>query len=163
MYGIHVGVSAGGGPWGGSGPPGTADTGSEGPEKPSKTVGISLGWPSGRSPGDWTGRTGVFFPLNELPEGILEAEMDPKIVIFRFRSVPKSIRSDQNVSETVRSDEKVSESVRIRPESSEDAQLRCSTRPNRSQSHEMKPLHTPFAHDRCGPIPSRGRRKRPQT
>ena len=66
--------------------------------------------------------------------------MDPKIVIFRFRSVPKSMRSDKNVSETVRSDEKVSESVRIRPESSEDAQLRCSTRPNRSQRHEMKPL-----------------------
>ena len=67
--------------------------------------------------------------------------MDPKIVMFRFRSVPKSMRSDKNVSETVRSDEKVSESVRIRPESSEDAQqLRCSTRANRSQRHEMKPL-----------------------
>ena len=53
--------------------------------------------------------------------------LSTKIVIFRPRSVPKSIKSDKKASETVRSDEKVSESVRIRPESSEDARLRCST------------------------------------
>ena len=50
------------------------------------------------------GSHGCFFPVRELPEGILEAEMDVKIFMFRFLSVSKSIRSDKNVSETVRSE-----------------------------------------------------------